>query len=249
MGELDGETVVVTGASRGLGRSMSLRFAREGANVALLARGRADLEAVAAEADGEAIVVPTDVTDGEEVQRAVDATLDAYGELTCLVNNAGIGQLTLHDELRETVDVEEADWRAILDVNLTGVFLCAKHALPPMLEAGRGSVINVSSGLGRRALPGWGPYVTSKWGLEGFTRTLAMEYEGTVTVNGLDPGGRVETAFWDHLSDEEREDVLSADVMDDAAVLLAAQPPDGVTGESLPAEEWEERLGRANGTG
>ncbi len=242
MGELDGETVVVTGASRGLGRSMSLRFAAEGANVALLARGRDDLEAVADEATGETLVVPTDVTESEPVRNAVEAVLETYGEPTCLVNNAGIGQLTLHDELRETVDVEETDWRTILDVNLTGVFLCAKHTLPPMLEAGRGNVINVSSGLGRRALPGWGPYVTSKWGLEGFTRTLAMEYEGTVNVNGLDPGGRVETAFWDHLPDEEREGVLSADVMDDAAVALAAQPPGGITGESLPAEEWEARF-------
>ena len=113
-----------------------------------------------------------------------------------------------------------------------------------MYEQGHGNVINISSGLGRRAIAGAGPYVSSKWGLEGLTRTTALEADDRgVNANALDPGGRVDTDIWAHLPDEEREQILDPDVMDDAAVLLAVQGPDGVTGESMDAEGWEERLG------
>ncbi len=246
MTDLSAETVVVTGASRGLGASMARRLAREGANVVLSARDEDALRSVAdglADAPGETLVTPADVTDEAAVEALVAGTLEAFDGLTGLVNNAGVGMLSLHDELRDTANVDADDWRLILEVNLTGAFLCAKHAVPHMVEAGRGNVVNVSSGLGRRAAAGWGPYVASKWGLEGFSRTLADEVEADgVNVNCLDPGGRAATGFWDHLLEDEREDVLPPDVMDDAAALLLAQGPDGVTRESLTAEEWEERL-------
>jgi 3-oxoacyl-[acyl-carrier protein] reductase len=244
MSELDGEAVVVTGANRGLGREMSLRFAREGARVALVARTESELEAVAAEADGETLVVPADVTDSAEVGSAVESTLDAFGRIDTLVNNAGIGLLSLEDGGRPTHEVPEEQWRRIVDVNLTGVFLCSKAALPHMLDRERGNVINISSGLGRYAAPGYAPYNSSKHGLEGLTKTMALDYEDDgVNVNALDPGGRVNTAFWDHLPDEERAEILGPEVMNDAAVLLAAQGPGGVTGESMDAADWEARLG------
>jgi 3-oxoacyl-[acyl-carrier protein] reductase len=240
MERLDGETVIVTGASRGLGASMAGRFAREGANTVLAARSRADLEAVAAAADGETLVVPTDVTDEADVEALVDAALETYGELTGLVNNAAIGMVSLYDELHDVAEIEADDWRRILNVNVTGAFLCAKHAARNMAS---GNVINVSSGLGRRGSAGWGPYVASKWALEGFSRTLALELEPDVNVNCLDPGGRVETGFWDHLDADESGSILDPDVMDAAAASLLAQEPGGVTGESMPADEWETRLG------
>ncbi len=240
MGRLDDETVILTGASRGLGASMAKRFAREGANTVLCARSRDELDAVAEAAAGETLVVPTDVTDEAAVEAAVGATLEAYGEVTGLVNNAAVGLLSLYDELRETTAVDVADWRLIMDVNVTGAFLCAKHAARAM---DAGNVINISSGLGRRGSAGWGPYVASKWALEGFSRTLALELEPEINVNCLDPGGRADTGFWDHLDAEERDAILDDDVMDEAAVLLLEQGSDGVRGESMPADEWEARLG------
>jgi 3-oxoacyl-[acyl-carrier protein] reductase len=244
MTALDGEVVVVTGANRGLGREMSLRFSREGARVALVARTGSELEAVAEECEDETLVAPADVTDSAEVEGAIEATLDAFGQIDTLVNNAGIGLLSLEDGGQPTHEIPEERWRQVIDVNLTGVFLCSKAALPHMLERGNGNVINISSGLGRYAAPGYAPYNSSKHGLEGLTKTMALDYEDAgINVNALDPGGRVDTAFWDHLPDEERAEILRPDVMNDAAVMLAAQGPGGVTGESMDAADWEERLG------
>ena len=243
MTTLDGETVIVTGASAGLGESMAKRFAREGANVVLTARSEDELERVAAEADGETLVAPADVTEESEVKAVVDAAVEEYGEVTGLVNNAGIGLLSMYGGGMPLHEVETEDFRKIVDVNITGVFLFSKYVVPELIEAGRGNVVNISSGFGRRAAPNFGPYVGTKWALEGILRTQSMELEDHgVNVNGLDPGGRVDTGFWDQLPDDEREEILDADVMDDAAVALLAQGPDGITGESLAADDWEQKL-------
>ncbi|WP_276259087.1 SDR family NAD(P)-dependent oxidoreductase [Haloglomus litoreum] len=244
MDRLDGERIVVTGASAGLGRQMALRYSDEGARVALSSRSEDDLAAVAAEAAGETLVLPTDVTDPEQVASTVDAVVDAWDGVDTLVNNAGIGLLSLYGEGRPLHEIDAEDWRRIIDVNLHGVFHCTKAVVPHMLDAGRGNLINISSGLGRYAAPGYAPYNTSKHGLEGLNKTLALDYEDTgINSNCLDPGGRVATGFWDHLPADEQAEILPADVMNEAAVLLAEQGPDGVSGESMPAEEWEARLG------
>ena len=240
MGRLDDETVIITGASRGLGESMAKRFAREGANTVLSARSEDELRAVAESASGETLVVPADVTDEAAVEALIETTVAEYGELTGLVSNAAVGMLSLYDELRRVSEIDAEDWRLIMDVNVTGPFLCAKHATAEMES---GNIVNISSGLGRRGLAGWAPYVASKWALEGFSRTLAYELEPGINVNCLDPGGRVDTGFWDHLARDERDSILASDVMDEAAVLLLEQDSGGITAESMPADEWETRLG------
>lgn len=243
MTALAGEAILVTGASRGLGKSMALRFAREGARVALTARDEERLQQVADEAEGETVVAPADVREPEEVESAVETTLEAFGEIDTLVNNAGVSMLGMTDERHPITEVTPEQWDTVLEVNLTGTFLFTRAVLPSMQARGRGNVVNISSGLGRRAIAGAGAYVASKWGLEGFTRVTAMEGEEYgINANALDPGGRVDTDIWAHLPDEEREGILDPDVMDEAAVLLAAQGPDGVSGESMTAEEWEDRL-------
>ena len=244
MAALEDEVIVVTGASRGLGKSMVERFSAEGARVTLTARDDDRMERVAADLHGESLVVPVDVRDAAAVGRVIEETIETFGRIDTLVNNAGVSLLGMTDARTELTEVSEQQWDTVLEVNLKGVFLFTRAALPHMYEAERGNIINISSGLGRHAVAGAGAYVSSKWGLEGLTRVTALEGEDRgVNANALDPGGRVNTDIWAHLPEEEREQILQPDVMDDAAVLLAQQGPGGVSGESMDAEGWEERLG------
>ena len=244
MTTLDGERIIVTGASRGLGRSMAERFSEEGARVVLTARDEEQLEAVAADLPGETLVAPADVRDADEVKQVVERTKESFGGIDTLVNNAGVSILGMQDGRKELTEVTEDEWDTVLEVNLKGVFLFTREVLPHMYEQNAGNVVNVSSGLGRHAIGGAGAYVSSKWGLEGLTRVTALEAEDRgINANAIDPGGRVDTDIWAHLPDEEREQILDPDVMDDAAVMLAAQGTDGISGESMTAEEWERRLG------
>lgn len=237
---LNGKTVLVTGASRGMGRSVASRLSREGAAVALLARTEDQLGAVAATLRGESLVVAADVRDESAVSAGVETVLDEFGRIDAVVNNAGVSLTSLSGERKHLVDVTTDEWDVVVETNLKGVFLVTRSVLPSMLERGAGNVLNVSSGLGRRAAPMWEPYLTTKWGLEGFTRSLALEvHPSGVNVNAVDPGGGVDTGFAEHLSAAERAERRSPDVMDDAVVHLVGQDPGGVTGYSMTAGEWE----------
>ncbi|MFP4624990.1 MAG: SDR family NAD(P)-dependent oxidoreductase [Natronomonas sp.] len=240
--QLDDTVVLITGASRGLGRSMAHRFVEEGARVSLVSRTESTLEAVADEIDGETLVAPADVRDRQSVEDAISKTVEAFGRIDTLVNNAGVSQLGLTDERVPLVDVDESMWDLVLETNLKGVYLFTKHSIPHMQASERPNIINISSGLGRHAVGGAGPYVASKWGLEGLTRVVALEHEDEINVNALDPGGRVDTDIWAHLPAEERDQILDPDVMDDAAVMIAALEPGSITGESMTAADWEDRL-------
>lgn len=237
---LEDEVILVTGASRGLGKSMVERFSEEGARVVLTARDEARMEEIAADLPTASLVVPADARDADDVEGAVEEAIEEFGRVDTLVNNAGVSILGMQDDRKFIQDVTEEEYDTVLEVNLKGVFLFTREVLPHMYDQGRGNVINISSGLGRNAIAGAGCYVASKWGLEGFTRVTALEGEGRgVNANALDPGGRVNTDIWAHLPQEERQEILQPDVMDDAAVHLAAQGPDGVSGESMTAEDWE----------
>ena len=191
-----------------------------------------------------------DVRESDDVRRVVDRTVDRFGRVDTLVNNAAVGLLSLRSELKPVTDVTEDEWDTVVETNLRGPFLFTKYALPHMLDRGAGNVVNVTSGYGKHGEPNWSPYVSSKHGLEGLTATTALECEGTgVNVNAIDPDSSVDTGFWNtdekrqHLAPEARERVSDPEVMNDAMVLLAAQGPDGVSGESLTKAAWEERLG------
>lgn len=243
MSEILDTVTLITGASRGLGREIALRFSEEGARVALVSRDKERLNAVAAEAPNQTVVAPADVRVRKDVEEAVNRTVSTFGSIDTLINNAGVSQLGLRDERQRTGAVPEETWDRIVETNLKSPFLFSKMVIPHMIEQGAGNIVNISSGLGRRAAPGAGPYVSSKWGLEGLTRTMSMEYsDDGINVNALDPGGRVDTAIWDHLPADERSRILDPGVMNDAAVCLASQSPGGVTGESMDAAAWEDRL-------
>jgi NAD(P)-dependent dehydrogenase (short-subunit alcohol dehydrogenase family) len=182
-GMLDDITAFVTGASRGIGAEIAVELAENGANVALAARSDG-IHDTADRIDGAALPVETDVTDEESVATAIDATVDEFGGLDCLVNNAGIaGPVQPYDR------VESEEWARTLDVNLIGAWRCVKEAGAHLRESDRGSVVNIGSIGGKRPYPNRTPYAASKMGLVGLTRTLAYELgRDDVTVNVVQPG-------------------------------------------------------------
>ena len=184
--KLPDRVALVTGGGRGIGRSIALAFAREGAHVAVTARTGAELDAVAAEIRAlgrKALAVPCDVGERAQVDEAVRRVAEGLGPVEILVNNAGIAISA------KLVDTDDALWERHLRVNLTGAFLMTRAALPGMLAARWGRIINIASIAGRQGYPLVAAYTASKHGLLGLTRALALEVVAAgVTVNAICPG-------------------------------------------------------------
>ncbi|MBN8927945.1 MAG: SDR family oxidoreductase [Rhodospirillales bacterium] len=180
--DLTGKVAVVTGAGRGIGRGMAAGLARHGAFVVLTGRTRATLEEAAAEIGANSMVFTADVSQEADVLSLRDAVLARTGKIDVLVNNAGVNPIFKGVE-RTSLD----EWRHIIDINLTGVFLCCKHLGGAMTEGG--SIINVSSVAGHGGLPRSVPYCASKGGVELLTKALALDWaKRGVRVNTLAPG-------------------------------------------------------------
>jgi meso-butanediol dehydrogenase/(S,S)-butanediol dehydrogenase/diacetyl reductase len=199
---LEGKVAVCTGSGRreGLGEGILKRLAAEGCRVVVTDLGRPDegldtgnigtteeMEAVAAglrEAGAEAVALPCDVRDEAQVQALVDGTVQAFGRLDILVNNAGVGYMMKH-----TAELTLDEWQLVLDVNLTGAFLCTRIAAAQMRAQGDGGrIINIASQAAKSGFPHMAPYVASKHGMVGLTRTAAIDYAGDgITVNAVCP--------------------------------------------------------------
>jgi NAD(P)-dependent dehydrogenase (short-subunit alcohol dehydrogenase family) len=185
--DLTGRRVWVTGASRGLGRAIALGFAAAGADVALTARTADAVRAVAGEVEAlgaKSLVLPASVSDPAAAAGAAAEIAAAWGGLDVLVNCAGVSPTFKRAEL-----VEDEEWRHVLDVNVTGSFLCAREAGRLMLDAESGAIVNVSSIHGQVGMERMAAYSASKGAVDALTRTLALEWAGRgVRVNTLSPG-------------------------------------------------------------
>ena len=187
MGLLSGRVAIVTGASKGIGRVMSQLFAREGAQLVCAARSEALLHqtvALVRAAGGEALAVVADAGVEADVRRIVDAALRGFGRVDTLVNNAGDGGPT-----KPVQDYTVDDWFYTLNSCLTSAYLCSRFAVPPMISAGRGAIVNIASMAGRRGLAYRVGYCSAKAGQIGMTYGLALELgRHNITVNAIVPG-------------------------------------------------------------
>lgn len=184
---LKDQVALVTGASRGIGKAIALSLASEGAKVVVnYARSSSAAEAVVqeiTEAGGEAIALGADVSKSEEVDTLIQNIQDKFGTIDVLINNAGITKDTLM--LRMKLE----DWQAVIDLNLTGVFLCTRAVSKIMLKRKKGRIINISSVSGLMGNPGQANYSAAKAGVIGLTKTLAKEFATRgITVNAVAPG-------------------------------------------------------------
>jgi NAD(P)-dependent dehydrogenase (short-subunit alcohol dehydrogenase family) len=239
---LDGRVAIVTGASRGIGRNMAVALAEAGCAVVIAARSVEEnpklpgtIHSVArriTDAGGTALAVPCDITSEDSIAAAVAVTLERFGRIDCLINNAGVMWLA------KTSDTPLRRWELVLRVNLTGTFLFTKAVLPVMRGQKRGSLIAITTNgvLMTDATKGGGSnaYWVSKAAVERLYRGLASELAPDgIAVNCLAPSGVVLTEGWEYASGGAKipqEYVEAPELMGRAAVLLAAQDASGITG-------------------
>ncbi len=181
---MNGKTVLITGASRGIGAATARVFAEAGANVALVARSTADIDTLAQEIGERAIAIGCDVSKYAEVSAAVATTIKAFGQMDVLINNAGVV-----DPIGHLQDTDPEKWGHAVDINLKGVMYGLHAAIPTMIAQGGGTIINISSGAAHGPVEGWSAYCSSKAGVYMLTRAADLEGRGKgLRIMGLSPG-------------------------------------------------------------
>lgn len=254
MGRLEGKVAFITGAGAGIARAASLLFAREGARVAVAEirseTGRATAEAVRA-AGGEALFVEADVSREESVRAAIEATVAKFGKLDVLYNCAG-GSIPRD---AEAIDVDMSVWEHTINLDLKGTFLCCRHAIPHIVRAGGGSVVNMSSGAALRGSSPSHVYTTAKGGILSLTRALAGRHaRDNVRVNAICAGRilteRILSAYGTReapgpVVDRQKSDervkeypfwVGKPEDIANVALFLASGESRMITGASIPAD-------------
>jgi NAD(P)-dependent dehydrogenase (short-subunit alcohol dehydrogenase family) len=253
-GILSGKTAIVTGAGRGLGRSMALGLARAGANVVLTAaRNRREIDQVAEETakiPSAGAIRPhvADVASEEDCRRVVSETVREFGAVHILVNNAGRGMRFVSEKFFDTPtkfwETDPAVWKMIIDTNVNGPFLMSRAAVPHMLKQRWGRIVNISINHETMRRPGFSPYGPSKAALESETIIWAQDLAGTgITVNALLPGGATDTGMVpQNIPPHLRKQLLHPDVMIPPLLWLVSEAAGDVTANRFVANLWDASL-------
>ncbi len=231
--KLKDKVALVTGGGRGIGKAIALAYAREGARLAICARTAPEIGETEKEIKAlgvECLGLVCDVSLEEPVHKLVETLQEHFGRMDVLVNNAGV--MTRPVPIAE---LEVKKWDYTMAVNLRGPFLVTKAVLPVMMRQKSGAIINVSSSIGRVAYPNFGAYAASKWGIEGFTQTLAAEVRSyNIRVNSVEPG-YVATKLTGYRG-------TNPESVTEVFVYLAADDSEGVTGKMLSSSGWKREI-------
>ncbi|HDH04542.1 MAG TPA: 3-oxoacyl-[acyl-carrier-protein] reductase [Nitrospirae bacterium] len=236
---LEGKNVLITGAAQGIGKSVALGMAKEGANIAIADLNIESAQDTAREVSAsgvKSIAIKLDVSKQDDVKAAFGVFTGELGALDILVNNAGITRDTV------LLRMKEEDWDAVLNINLKGSFLCSKEAIKIMVKQRSGKIISISSVVAFMGNPGQANYSSSKAGLIGLTKTIAKEYAGRgIRANAVAPGF-IRTAMTDILNDEVKNEMKKAiplgqfgtpEDVTNAIIFLASKEADYITGQVI----------------
>lgn len=233
---LEGKAALITGASKGIGKGIARVYLDEGAAVFLCARGEDELSRTAGELSsrGDVSFLAADVAEPAEAERLAQRAVEAFPHLSILVNNASI--------LGRRAPIAELDidtWDEVLRVNTSSLFYITKPLIPHLVAQGDGSVVNVSSSVGRRGKANWGPYAVSKFGLEGFTQVLAAELEPQgVRVNSVNPGATRTDMRASAYPDEDPTTLPTPEEIAEIFVFLASDESKTTTGQAFEARDY-----------
>lgn len=231
--KLKDKVALITGGGRGIGKAIALAYAREGAKVAICARTASEIEQTAREIEAigpECLGVVCDVSLEEPVGRLLRSVQGHFGKVDVLINNAGV--MTRPAPI---VEVEVRKWDYTINANLRGPFLVTKAVLPLMMRQRNGAIINLSSSIGRGAYANFGAYAVSKWGIEGFTQTLAVELRSfNIRVNSVEPG-YVATKLTGYRGSRPES-------VTEVFVFLGTDEAKGITGRMLSASGWRSQI-------
>lgn len=231
--------VVITGGSKGLGRALALRFASEGASVAICSRNQADLDLVRKEildAEDQAHVIARacDISDESQVDAFVQSVLNEFGTVDVLVNNAGTLGLRV-----PIVEYPSAEWERVVQTNLNGTFYLTRQILPAMVKQKSGAIINVTSTVGKTGRAKWGAYAVSNFAIEGLTQVLAEELKPhNITVNSVNPGSIATDLRRQAYPNEDQSMLRKPEEVTEVFVYLASYHGTGITGQWFDAANY-----------
>lgn len=239
------KVVVISGASRGLGKALAIGFAEQGASLGICARDKTRLAAVEQQLkkmESPHVAHTVDITNDEAIHKFIQTILSTFGRIDVLVNNASIvGQRT------EIASYPAHSWKEVIDVNLNGAFYLTKHSLKIMLAQNEGSIINVSSSVGRAGRRKWGAYAASKFALEGLTEVLSDELRDTgIRVNSVNPGPIATEMRREAYPDEDQSKLKKPEEILDVFFYLASDESKGITGQKFDAQDFHHIYTKVN---